>query len=123
MLSGMTTYVMMKTRPVSWLKAAKKDFERFPQGAQIEIARALTIVAEGGFPDIAKPLKGVGTGVFELALRFRTDAFRVAYAVQLGDDVWVLHAFQKKSKTGIKTPMAEIDLIHERLKRLKEALR
>jgi phage-related protein len=83
----------------------------------------LTIVAEGGFPDIAKPLKGIGSGVFELALRFRSDAFRVVYAVRIGNDVWVLHAFQKKSKTGIKTPKAEIDLIHERLKRLKEALR
>ena len=114
---------MMKTRPLSWLKAARKDFERFPEGAQIELARALTIVADGGFPDIAKPLTGIGSGVFELALRFRSDAFRVVYAVQIGDDVWVLHAFQKKSKTGIKTPKAEIDLIHERLKRLKEALR
>lgn len=114
---------MMKTRPVSWLKAARKDFEEFPEGAQIEMGRALTVVAEGGFPDIAKPLKGIGSGVFELALRFRSDAFRVVYAVQLGDDVWVVHTFQKKSKTGIKTPKAEIDLIHERLKRLKEALR
>ena len=114
---------MMKTRPVSWLKAARKDFEEFPEGAQIGMGRALTVVAEGGFPDIAKPLKGIGSGVFELALRFRSDALRVVYAVQLGDDVWVVHAFQKKSKTGIKTPKAEIDLIHERLKRLKEALR
>jgi phage-related protein len=114
---------MIRTRPIAWLKAARKDFERFPQGAQIKIARALTIVAEGGHPDIAKPLKGFGAGVFELALRFRTDAFRVVYAVQIGADVWVLHAFQKKSTTGIKTPKAEIDLIEERLKRLKEALR
>ena len=114
---------MMKTRPVSWVKAARQDFERFPNGAQIDLARVLTVVAEGGFPDIAKPLKGIASGVFELALRFRGDAFRVAYAVQIGDDVWVLHAFQKKAKTGIKTPEAEIDLIHERLKRLKEALR
>jgi len=123
LLSEMTTYPMMKTRPLSWLKAARKDFEQFPEGAQVEIARTLTIVAEGGFPDITKPLKGIGSGVFELALRFRSDAFRVVYAVQIGADVWVLHAFQKKSKTGIKTPKAEIDLIHERLKRLKEALR
>jgi phage-related protein len=49
--------------------------------------------------------------VLELALRHRGDAFRVVYAVQLGADVWVIHAFQKKSKTGIKTPKAEIDLI------------
>jgi len=113
---------MIRTRSISWLRAARKDFERFPQGAQIEMGRALTVVAEGGHPDIAKPLKGFGTGIFELALRFRTDAFRVVYAVQLGEELWVLHAFQKKSKTGIKTPRAEIDMITERLKRLKEAL-
>lgn len=114
---------MIKTRPLSWLKAARRDFERFPEGAQVEMVRALTVVAEGGFPDIAKPLTGFGSGIFELALKFRSDAYRVVYGVQIGDDVWILHAFQKKSKTGIKTPKAEIDLITERLKRLKEALR
>jgi phage-related protein len=111
------------TRPISWIKAAQKDFDAFPQGAQDEIFRALTIVAEGNHPDIAKPLKGFGSGVLELALKFRGDAFRVVYAVQIGDDIWVIHAFQKKSKSGIKTPKAEINLINERLKRLKEALR
>jgi phage-related protein len=67
-------------------------------------------------------LKGVGSGVFEIALRHRGDAFRAIYAVQLGPDLWVIHAFQKKSKTGIKTPQMDVDLIKERLKRLKEAL-
>jgi phage-related protein len=119
----MTTSAVIRTRPISWLKAARKDFERFPGGAQLEMARALTIVAEGGFPDIAKPLKGFGPGILELALKFRSDAYRVVYAVQIDDDVWILHAFQKKSKTGIKTPKVETDLITERLKRLKEALR
>jgi phage-related protein len=114
---------MIKTRPISWLKLARKDFESFPDGAQVEMARALTIVAEGGFPDIAKPLKGFGSGIFELALKFRSDAYRVVYAVQMDADIWVLHAFQKKSRNGIKTPKAEIDLVTERLKRLKEALR
>ena len=56
-------------------------------------------------------------------LRHRGDAFRVVYAVQLGEDLWVVHAFQKKSKSGIKTPQAEVDLIRERLKRLKETLK
>ena len=50
-------------------------------------------------------------------------AFRVVYAVQIGEDLWIIHAFQKKSKEGIKTPKYEIDLVHERLKRLKEILR
>ena len=110
------------TRPISWIKAARKDFEQFPEGARIDILRALTIAAEGGKADIAKPLKGIEPGVFEIALPYRGDAYRTVYAVQLGADLWVLHAFQKKSKTGIKTPKAEIDLVRTRLKRLKEAL-
>ena len=114
---------MLKARPISWLKAALKDFQRFPEGAQLDVGRALTIIAEGGHPDIDKPLKGFGSGVFELALRYRSDAYRVVYALQLGDDIWVVYAFQKKSKSGIATPKAEIDLINERIKRLKEALR
>ena len=68
-------------------------------------------------------MQGMGTGVFEIALPFRGDAFRVVYAVQLGEDVWVIHAFQKKSTRGIRTPKHEIDLIKDRLKRLKEMLR
>ena len=68
-------------------------------------------------------MHSLGSGVFEIALAFRGDAFRVVYAVQLADEIWVVHAFQKKSKQGIKTPKHEIDLVKERLQRLKEALR
>jgi phage-related protein len=114
--------MLRNSRPISWIRGARKDFEDFPAGAQIEMARALTILAEGRTPDIAKPLTGFGAGVMELALKHRGDAFRVVYALQIGDDIWVIHAFQKKSKSGIKTPKQEIDLIHERLKRLKERL-
>lgn len=83
----------------------------------------MTIAAEGGKADIAKPMHGVGSGVFEIALAFKGDAYRVIYAVQIGDDLWVVHAFQKKSTQGMKTPKREIDLMKERLKRLKEWLR
>jgi phage-related protein len=113
---------MRQTRPISWVKAARKEFERFPLEAQSVCWRALTIAAEGGKADIVKPLLGLGSAVFEIALPFRGDAFRVVYAVQLGDDIWVVHAFQKKSTQGIKTPKHEIELIQDRLKRLKEAL-
>jgi len=82
----------------------------------------LTIAAEGGKADIAKPMRGLGSGVLEIALAFRGDAFRIVYAVQLGEDIWVVHAFQKKSTRGIKTPKHEVDLIKDRLKRLKEML-
>jgi len=82
----------------------------------------LTIAAEGGRSDIAKPMHGLGSGVFEIALPFRGDAFRVVYAVQLAEEIWVVHAFQKKSTQGIKTPKREIVLIKDRLKRLREML-
>jgi phage-related protein len=90
--------------------------------AQSVCLAALTIAAEGGKADIAKPLKGFGSGVLEIALPLRGDAFRVVYAIQIGDEIWVLHAFQKKSTQGIKTSQHEIELIEDRLKRLKELL-
>ncbi len=111
------------TRPVSWISAARKAFDAFPEGAQSICLAALTFAAEGGKADIAKPMKGIGSGVFEVALPHRGNAFRVVYAVQLGADLWVIHAFQKKSTQGIKTPKHEIDLVKDRLKRLKEMLR
>lgn len=111
-----------KTRPVSWIKAALKEFRTFPEGAQSICLAALTIAAEGSKADLAKPLQGFGSGVFEIALPFRGDAFRVVYAVQLAHDIWVVHAFQKKSTIGTKTPRHEIEVIRTRLKRLKEML-
>jgi len=114
---------MRSTRPVSWFKPARKTFEKFPKGARETFFDALTVAADGSKVEIAKPMKGLGSGVFEIALPYKRDAFRVVYAVQLGDDLWVIHAFQKKSTHGIKTPRHEIDLIKERLKRLKESLR
>ena len=113
---------MGNVRPISWLKSARKDFEKFPEDVQVDIFDALTLAAEGGLSGKAKPFKGVDGGVFEIALRYRGDAFRTVYALKIGEDIWVVHAFQKKSKSGIKTPQTDVDLIRERLKRLKEAL-
>ena len=63
--------MLRDTRPIVWLKAARRDFEEFPAEAQLICQRALTVIAEGQTPEIAKPLKGFGSGVFELALRYR----------------------------------------------------
>lgn len=60
--------------------------------------------------------------MFEIALPHRGEAYRVIYAVQIAEAIWVIHAFQKKSKSGVKTPKPDVDLIRERLKRLKEVL-
>jgi phage-related protein len=111
------------TRPISWISGAQKKFGTFPGEAQSICLAALTIAAEGGKADIAKPMKSLGSGIFEIALRHRGNAFRVVYGVQLGEELWVVDAFQKKSTQGIKTPQREIDLIRDRLKRLKEMLR
>jgi len=112
-----------KTRPVSWLRPALKEFEKFSEGAKSICLAALTIAAAGGKADIAKPMHGMGSGVFEIALPFRGDAYRVVYALQIAEEIWVVHAFQKKSTQGAKTPQRKIDLISDRLKRLKEMLR
>jgi phage-related protein len=110
------------TRPVSWSRAALREFENFPEAVKSTCLTVLTIAAEGGKADIAKPMQGLGSGVLEITLVHRGDAFRVVYAVQLGQDIWVVHAFQKKSVRGIKTPKSGIDLVKVRLKRLKEML-
>ena len=81
------------------------------------------MAAEGGKADVAKPMHGMGSGVFEIALPFRGDAFRVVYTVQFAREIWVFHAFQKKSTRGIKTPKRDIDLMKDSLKTLNEVLR
>jgi phage-related protein len=107
---------MMDVRTVSWIQAARRAFEEFPESVQGDIFDALTVAAEGGKSDKAKPFRGIEGGVFEIALRYRGDAFRAIYAIKIDAAIWVIHAFQKKSKSGIKTPNVEIDRIHQRLK-------
>ncbi|HOD98216.1 MAG TPA: type II toxin-antitoxin system RelE/ParE family toxin [Syntrophales bacterium] len=114
---------MKTTRPISWIKAARKNFEDFPDVVQHDMLTALTIAAEGEKSDSAKPFRGIEGGVFEIAVRYRGDTFRAIYAVKMDSDIWVIHAFQKKSKKGIKTPLMDINIIHERLRQLKEALK
>jgi phage-related protein len=104
------------------VKAALKEFGTFPPEAQLRCRLALSVAAEGRMPDVAKPMRGLGSGVFEIALSQRGNAFRLVYAVQLGEELWVVHAFQKKAHQGVKTPKHEIDLIKDRLKRLREML-
>jgi phage-related protein len=110
-------------RSVSWVRAALKEFASFPQAVQEQMKFALEIAAVGQMADIAKPMRGMEGGVYEIALPHRGDAFRAVYAVKISDDIWVVHAFQKKSTQGIKTPQKDIDVIRERVKRLKEMTR
>jgi phage-related protein len=111
------------TRRISWVGSSLKDLQKLPEAVQAQITFALEIAAKGETAGSAKPMKGLGAGRFEIAIRYRTDAYRVVYGVRLGSDIYVLHVFQKKSTSGIRTPQREIDLIRDRLKRLKEKLR
>jgi phage-related protein len=107
-------------RPIVWLGNSKKNLQDFPDGAQKLLGDELQLIQFGGMPKDAKPFKGVGSGVLELALRYDSDAYRVVLALQIGKRIYVLHAFQKKSKKGIKTPQEDIDLIKKRYKEAKE---
>ena len=107
-------------RPVVWMGNSKKNLRDFPAGAQKLLGDELQLIQFGGMPKDAKPFKGVGSGVFELALRYASDAYRVVLAVQIGRRIYILHAFQKKSKKGIETPKRDVDLIKKRYTEAQE---
>lgn len=107
-------------RPIVWLGNSKEKIRSFPEGAQKLLGDELQLVQFGGMPKDAKPLKGFAGGVLEIALRYASDAYRVVTAVQLGTRIYVLHAFQKKSKKGIATPQREIELIKKRYAEARE---
>lgn len=96
--------MIIRTRPVSWIKAALREFETFPDGVRSTCLTALTIAAEGGKADIAKPMRGLGSGVFEIALPFRGDAFRLVYAVQLGETFGLSMSFRRNLRGASRQP-------------------
>ncbi len=110
-------------RPVVWLGDSKRNLRDFPDGVQKLLGDELQLVQFGGMPRDAKPFKGVGSGVLEIALRFASDAYRVVLALQTGRRLYVLHAFQKKSKKGIETPKRDVDLIKKRYSEAQELAR
>jgi phage-related protein len=107
-------------RPVIWMGNSKKTIRDFPEGAQKLLGDELQLIQFGGMPKDAKPFKGIGSGVLEIALRFASDAYRVVAAVQIGKRIYVLHAFQKKSRKGIETPKHDVDLIRQRYREAQE---
>jgi len=99
---------------------SKKNLREFPEGARKLIGDELQLLQFGGMPKDAKPFKGVGSGVLEIAVRYDKDAYRTVVALQVGKKIYVLHAFQKKSKRGIATPQQDVDLIKQRYNQAKE---
>lgn len=102
-------------KPVVWIGSSLKDLKEFPAEVQDEMGYALRDAQFGERRLNTKPLKGFeGAGVLEVVKDFRGDTFRTVYTVNFGEAVYVLHAFQKKSTRGIKTPKADLDLIRAR---------
>ncbi|TXL78199.1 type II toxin-antitoxin system RelE/ParE family toxin [Vineibacter terrae] len=108
-------------KPVRWVGSSKEDLSGFPEEVRRRVGGALWEAQIGGKAPYAKPFKGFGdAGVLEIVDDFDGDTFRAVYTVRFAGAVYVLHAFQKKSKRGAATPKAELDLIEQRLRRAKE---
>lgn len=102
-------------KPLFWVGSSKRDLMAFPEAVQDKIGTALSVAQFGGRHPSAKPWKGEGPGVFEVVEDHRGDAFRAVYTVRFEEVVYVLHAFQKKSPSGIRTSKKDVDLIARRL--------
>lgn len=112
----------MIVKQLIWVGSSRSDLKDLPSEVQDGIGYALYQAQLGCFPDDAKPLKGF-KDVIEIIEDFDKNAYRAVYAMKLGDCLYVLHVFQKKSKSGIKTPKEDIELIERRLQTAKAIAR
>jgi phage-related protein len=103
-------------RPLLWVASSKRDYLRFPPRVQDNFGFELFLAQTGQHPPSAKPLRGLESGTVELVDDFDGDTYRAVYTVHFRDAVYVLHAFKKKAKRGIKTPQSDIDLVKRRLR-------
>ena len=106
-------------KPVVWVGSSRDDLKEFPAEVQDEMGYALYIAQIGDKHPKAKPLKGF-SGVMEIRSNYASNTYRAVYTTKIGDRIYVLHAFQKKSTRGIQTPQKEIHLIKRRLQRTQE---
>lgn len=103
-------------KPLKWVGSAKRDLDGMPEDVQDVFGHAIDLAQAGGRHPDAKPLSGFGSaGVLEVIEDFQGDTFRAVYTIKFAGWVYVLHCFQKKSKSGIKTPKEDLDLIKARL--------
>ena len=106
-------------KPIVWVGSSHQDLKAFPSDVQDEMGYALYIAQIWDKHPKAKPLRGF-SGVMEIRSDYASDTYRAVYTTKIGDAIYVLHAFQKKSKRGIGTPKKEVDLIKRRLKIAQE---
>ncbi len=107
-------------KPVFWVGSAKHDLLRFPEAVKDHIGIVLSVAQFGGKHPSAKPWKGEGPGVFEVVSDYRSDTYRAVFTVRFERAVYVLHAFQKKSPTGIRTAKSDVELVAQRLRSARE---
>lgn len=108
-------------KPLYWLVNSLKNLKEMPEDVQDTFGHALYLAQTGEKHRAAKPLKGFsGAGVLEVIEDYEGNTYRAVYTVKFGEVVYVLHVFQKKSKSGIATAKQEIDLIESRLKQAQE---
>ncbi|HYU36268.1 MAG TPA: type II toxin-antitoxin system RelE/ParE family toxin [Thermoanaerobaculia bacterium] len=108
-------------KPVRWIGCSKEDLRNFPEEVRRRVGGALWDAQLGRKAPYAKPLKGfAGAGVLEVVDDFDGDTYRAVYTVRFSGVVYVLHAFQKKSRHGIATPKPDLNLIEKRLQRARE---
>jgi phage-related protein len=111
-------------KPVTWVGTSLKDLRAFPEAVQDLMGYALYVAQRGGKHQDAKVLRGFGgAGVVEISEDHRGDTFRTVYTLRYASNVYVLHAFQKKSKTGRETPHRDIELIRQRLREAEQIAR
>jgi phage-related protein len=103
-------------KPVRWIGSSHKDLRSFPRPVRLDVGYALYAARKGETDPAMKPLKGFGgRSVLEVVAQYHGGTWRAVYTVRFGDAVYVLHAFQKKSKSGVATPKKDMDLIKQRL--------
>ena len=108
-------------KPVVWLGSSRKDLREFPEPVQDHVGYALYVAQQGGRHRDTKLLAGFGwAGILEVIRDYRGDTFRAVYTVRYAGAVYVLHAFQKKSKRGRETPRPDIELIKQRLREAEQ---
>ena len=107
-------------KPLHWVGSSKRDLLAFPAAVVDNIGYALSVVQFGGHPPSAKAWKGLGAGMLEIVEDDRSGTYRAVYTVRFRKAIYVLHAFQKKSPSGVRTDRRDVSLVGERLKAARE---
>ena len=110
-------------RQIIWIASSLKDLKEFPETVKDEIGYILYLIQIGEHHQNITPLTGFHGGVMEIKSDYDKDTYRAVYAAKLGDDIYILHSFKKKSKKGVKIPKEDIETIKQRLKRAQEIAR